>query len=69
VGDEVFLYFDAYTRHRYEALATRDFKTWPDVSSQLSVPAGMRHGTAFAVPGDIVRKLLEPSKSLPGGQP
>ncbi len=69
MGDEVFLYFDAYTRHRYEALATRDFKTWRDVSSELSVPAGMRHGTAFAVPGAVVGRLLELSKPPVGAQP
>jgi hypothetical protein len=60
VGEEVFLYFDAYTRHRYEALATRDFKTWRDVTNGLSMPASIRHGTAFAVPGSVVRKLLQP---------
>lgn len=63
VGEETFLYFDAYTRHRYEALVTKDFKTWRDVSSELSLPTGIRHGTAFAVPGEIVRKLLRLSSS------
>lgn len=62
VGEETILYFDAYTRHRYEALATRDFKTWRDVSGELTVPAGIRHGTAFPVSGDIVRGLLEAGK-------
>lgn len=62
VGEETILYFDAYTRHRYEALATKDFKTWRDVSSRLTMPAGIRHGTAFPASGDIVRKLLEAGK-------
>jgi hypothetical protein len=62
VGDETILYFDASTRHRYEALATKDFKTWRDFSNELSLPAGILHGTAFAVRGEIVRKLLESAK-------
>ena len=65
VGNETYLYFDAYTRHRYEALATKDFKTWRNITSELSVPPGIRHGTAFAVPGALVRKLLE-IKTQPG---
>lgn len=63
VGEETILYFDAYTRHRYEALATKDFKTWRDVSGELTMPAGIRHGTAFPVSGEIVRGLLEAGKT------
>ena len=59
VGKEAILYFDAYTRHRYEALATSDFKTWRDISKDLSMPAGIRHGTAFAVPAAILRELMK----------
>jgi hypothetical protein len=59
VGNKTILYFDAYTRHRYEALETSDFKTWRDVSKDLSVPQGTRHGTAFPVPGKVVRQLIE----------
>jgi len=68
IGKETILYFDAYTRHRYEALATTDFKTWRDISSELTLPPGIRHGTAFAVPGAIVKKLLAAEKSLPSAQ-
>ena len=59
VGNKTILYFDAYTRNRYEALETNDFKTWRDVSKDLSVPQGTRHGTAFPVPGKVVRQLIE----------
>jgi len=59
VGNEVLLYFDAYTRHRYEALATTDFKTWRDVTGGLNMPAGIRHGTALPVRGDVVNHLIE----------
>jgi hypothetical protein len=58
VSKETILYFDAYTRHRYEALATTDFKTWRDVSKELTMPTGIRHGTAFAVSDAVVKRLL-----------
>jgi hypothetical protein len=63
VGDEVLLYFDAYTRNRYEALASKDLKTWREVTPELAMPQGIRHGTAFAVPCGVVEKLLELGKT------
>ncbi len=59
VGDETYLYFDAYTKHHYEAMVSSDLKNWKDVTSKLSMPRGIRHGTAFAVSGAIVKALLE----------
>lgn len=29
------VYMDAYTRHRYEAKRTRDFRTWEDVTDRI----------------------------------
>lgn len=58
VGDRVILYFDAYTRHRYEALASRDLKHWKDVTKELSMPKGIRHGTAFEVTRKVLHSLL-----------
>ncbi|MEY3895242.1 MAG: hypothetical protein RLZZ214_761 [Verrucomicrobiota bacterium] len=60
VGDETVVYFDCYTKHRYGALATRDFKSWQDVTAKLKFPKGIRHGTAFSVPRDIVQQLITP---------
>ena len=40
------------------AMRTADFKSWEDVSEQLSFPAGTRHGTAFTVPKEVFDKLL-----------
>lgn len=59
VGDEVFLYFDAYTRHHYAALASKDLKSWRDITPRLSMPKGIRHGTAFEVSGKVLKELLE----------
>jgi hypothetical protein len=59
VGNQVILYFDAYTQHHYSALSSRDMREWKDVTRELSMPKGIRHGTAFEVPGAIVKELLK----------
>lgn len=59
IDDYVYLYFDAYTEHHYSALRSRDLRNWENMTSKLSMPEGIRHGTAFAVSGEIVRGLLE----------
>lgn len=59
VGKEVIVYFDAYTKHHYAALASSDLKHWRDVTQELVMPKGIRHGTAFEVSGAVLRKLLE----------
>ncbi|MEO5716562.1 MAG: glycoside hydrolase family 43 protein [Luteolibacter sp.] len=59
VGDETYLYFDAYTQHHYAAMVSKDLKTWRDVTSKLKMPSGVRHGTAFAVSSAVMKTLLE----------
>ncbi|MBP8605552.1 MAG: family 43 glycosylhydrolase [Phycisphaerae bacterium] len=56
-GGQWYLYYDAYTRGRMEATASLDLKAWTDITSQLSFPAGTRHGTVFRVAQDIVDAL------------
>jgi len=57
VGDEVILYFDAYTAGHYGALRSRDMRQWEDVSARMRFPPKMRHGTAFAAPASLVDRL------------
>lgn len=59
LGEEFVVYFDGYTAHRYEALRTRDLKTWEDVTAKISFPKGARHGTALAVDSELVQRLLK----------
>ena len=59
VAGKWIVYFDKYRDHKYGALASPDLKTWTDISSQLALPAGIRHGTAFSVPVADARRLLE----------
>lgn len=58
VDGATILYFDVYRKHHYAALRSMDLKEWEDVTKQLSMPRGIRHGTAFRVSRDVVRKLL-----------
>jgi beta-xylosidase len=58
VGSEYFVYFDHYTRPQYYgAVKSADLKSWEDISPQVKLPAGARHGTAFRVPESIVRNI------------
>jgi beta-xylosidase len=60
IGDEYIVYFDHYARPQYYgAIKTRDFKTWEDITGQVSFPHGARHGTVFPVPEAALKKLLE----------
>ena len=65
VGDYFYVYFDAYSTHRYGAMRSRDLKNWDTVSEGLVFPAEgtperMRHGTALAVPLGIIATLRQP---------
>ncbi len=56
-GNQWIVYFDKYRDHRIGAVASSDLKTWTDISSQVSFPEGVRHGTAFRVSADVFREL------------
>ena len=58
VGDDWLIYFDAYREKIYGALKTRDFKTFTNITAQVSFPEGHKHGTAVRVPRQILEGLL-----------
>jgi hypothetical protein len=58
VGNRWIVYFDRYREHRYGALASTDLRSWGDVTAQLVMPDGIRHGTAFRVPAADAERLL-----------
>ena len=66
IGEFLYLYFDAYTRHRYAALRSRDLKTWEDISGQIRFPPGARHGTALTVPRPVLEHLLRAAPAPAG---
>lgn len=58
VGDQWLLYYDAYTRGRYEGLRTTDLEHWAPMDHELVMPEGMRHGTPFGVSEEVLQGLL-----------
>lgn len=43
------VYFDKYTQHQYGALESDDLRNWKDISAEIKVPKGLRHGTIFSI--------------------
>jgi hypothetical protein len=59
IGDDWLIYFDAYREKIYGAVKTRDFKTFTNITSEVSFPEGHKHGTAIQVPREILDGLLK----------
>ena len=57
VKDEWLIYFDMYGKKAYGAVATRDFKSFQDVTSRVSLPAGHKHGTIVPVKPQVIKRL------------
>jgi hypothetical protein len=58
IGDDWIIYFDAYRDGIFGAVKTRDFKTFVDITRQVSFPEGHKHGTALQVARQAVEQLL-----------
>ena len=52
-----YVYFDKYRDHRYGAVRSADLADWEDVSEQIVMPEGIRHGTAFRAPRAVLDAL------------
>ena len=59
IGDDWLIYFDAYQEKIYGAVKTRDFKTFTNITKEVSFPEGHKHGTALKVPREILDGLLQ----------
>lgn len=57
-GDDWIIYYDAYRDKKYGAVKTKDFKTFENISEEIRVPEGHKHGTIIKVPEHIVKDLL-----------
>jgi sucrose-6-phosphate hydrolase SacC (GH32 family) len=60
--DEWLIYFDAYRKKTYNAVSTKDFKTFTTANNRISVPAGHKHGTIVIVKKKFVRRLAKKIK-------
>ncbi|HEU5125535.1 MAG TPA: glycoside hydrolase family 43 protein [Verrucomicrobiae bacterium] len=63
IGKDWLIYFDAYQENIYGAVRTRDFKSFTDITKEVSFPEGHKHGTAFRVPRTILDALLQRANS------
>ena len=53
------IYFDVYRKKIYGAMKTKDFKTFADITNQVSVPEGHKHGTIIPVKRRIIQQLMK----------
>ncbi|GAB3917657.1 glycoside hydrolase family 43 protein [Larkinella terrae] len=58
VGKDWLIYFDSYQNKTYDAVRTRDFRTFTAISDQIAVPEGHKHGTIFKVKKRILNELV-----------
>jgi beta-xylosidase len=57
IGGWWYVYFDKYRDHAFGVVRSRDLEHWEDVSSELHMPQGIRHGTVFRVPAPVADAL------------
>ena len=58
IGPEWWIYFDHYTEpQHYGAVRTTDWRTFEDVTAQVSFPADHRHGTVIQISEELARRL------------
>ncbi len=57
IGGWWYVYFDLYRDHRYGVVRSQDLVHWEDISAQLLMPPGIRHGTVLRVPRAVVDAL------------
>jgi hypothetical protein len=57
VGDDYLIYYDQYRDKIFGAMKTRDFKTFTDITKEVSLPKGHKHGTIFMVKKKTVKRM------------
>ncbi len=49
IGAHWMVYFDKYREHTLGAVRSKDLIHWEDISDQVELPKGLRHGTVFSI--------------------
>jgi hypothetical protein len=57
ISDRYLIYFDEYQKFSFGAVATKDFIHYKNISKEISVPKGHKHGTIFKAPASIIENL------------
>jgi len=63
VGKDYLIYYDQYRDKIFGAKKTRDFISFTDVTKEVSLPQGHKHGTIFMVSKKELKKLTKDVKS------
>jgi hypothetical protein len=64
VKDDYLIYYDQYRDKIFGAMRTKDFKTFEDITKQISLPKDHKHGTIFEVKKKTVKRLLIEAKKV-----
>jgi len=56
------IYFDAYRAKVYGAVETSDFIRFRDISGEISLPSGHKHGTIFNADRKTLKRLIDESE-------
>lgn len=62
VGEDYLIYFDMYREKIYGAMKTTDFLHFEDVTAQISIPNGHKHGTIVKVSHSVIDQLKNANK-------
>jgi len=57
IGEWWHVYFDRYRDKRYGLVRSKNLVDWEDISAQLDLPQGIRHGTVLRVPVALIDGL------------
>lgn len=63
MGKYWIVYFDKYRDGKFGAVRSADLQSWEDISDQISMPNGIRHGSILKVPAHVVRNMMNPEQS------
>ncbi len=67
LGEDWMIYYESYQAKHYSAMKTRDFKTFTDVTGEMTFPAELKHGTAFVATKKDLDYLFKVSNSMVAG--
>jgi len=57
IGEKYLIYFDEYQKFKYGAVETKDFIHYTNITNEISVPQGHKHGTIFKAPASFIEDL------------
>lgn len=63
VNDAYLIYYDDYGNKKYGCSRTTDFKTFENISDEVSLPEGHKHGTIFKAKQSVVDALIQTAKA------